>query len=130
MTRVFTEGVFDLFHIGHLRALERAYSYGDYLIVGVHNDFDVATYKRTPVIPFAQRLEIVKSIRCVSQVLEVPLAVDESFYRLHRIDLHVQGDDVGDHYVVGKRLKLIKFIGRDPTTSTTEIIDHIKAYFS
>lgn len=127
MIRIFTEGVFDLFHVGHLHALQRARSFGDYLIVGVHNDADVETYKRRPIIPFVQRLEIMRSISCVSEVLEVPLAVDEAFYQKHMIDFHVQGDDVGDHYDVGKRLNIVRFVGRDPTTSTTEIIERIIA---
>lgn len=125
MKVVFTEGVFDLFHVGHLRALKKARSLGSVLIVGVHNDDQVETYKRRPVIPFEQRLEVVRSIECVTEAFECPLAVDDDFYRHHAIDLHVQGDDVGDHYTSGKRLKRIRFIGRDESTSTTEIIQRI-----
>ena len=127
MTRVFTEGVFDLLHVGHVRALERARALGDDLLVGVHSDEDVAKYKRTPIIPFEQRIELVRSLRCVSEAVHVPLAVDEAFYRSYRIDVHVQGNDVDDHYETGKRLEIIRFIGRDSTTSTTEIIERVLA---
>lgn len=70
MTRVLTTGVFDLFHVGHLHFLQKAKSLGSYLIVGIHTDRDVAEYKRTPIIPFEQRMEIVQAIQCVDEVVE------------------------------------------------------------
>lgn len=66
----YTTGVFDLFHIGHLRLLKRAKRHCDYLIVGVSTDELVKEYKKkTPVIPLADRLEIVSSIRYVDEVV-------------------------------------------------------------
>ena len=52
---VYADGVFDLTHYGHHRMLEKAKSFGDTLIVGVHLDSDVATYKRTPILTHAER---------------------------------------------------------------------------
>jgi glycerol-3-phosphate cytidylyltransferase len=67
---VITYGTFDLFHIGHLRLLERLKSLGDTLIVGVSTDqFNDLKGKET-VVPFAQRFEIVKSIKWVDMVIE------------------------------------------------------------
>lgn len=66
----YTTGVFDLFHIGHLNILRRAKEQCDYLIVGVSTDDLVETYKhKRPVIPFEERIEIVKSIRYVDEVV-------------------------------------------------------------
>ena len=61
----YTTGVFDLFHIGHLNMLRNAKSMCDELIVGVSSD-ELVKYKfKTPVIPFNERIEIVRSIKYV-----------------------------------------------------------------
>lgn len=66
----YTTGVYDMFHIGHLDILEKAKSMCDYLIVGVSTDELVQKEKnKTPVIPYAERAEIVGSIRYVDQVV-------------------------------------------------------------
>ena len=65
----YTTGVFDLFHIGHLNILKNAKDKCEYLIVGVSTDEIVTSYKgKKPVIPFEERLEIVKSIKYVDEV--------------------------------------------------------------
>jgi glycerol-3-phosphate cytidylyltransferase len=65
---VLTYGTFDLFHVGHLRLLQRAKKLGDQLVVGVSTDaFNAVKGKRT-VIGFNDRMEIVRSIGCVSEV--------------------------------------------------------------
>lgn len=66
----YTTGVFDLFHIGHLKILKKAKSKCDFLIVGVSNDDLVAYKHKKAVIPFADRVEIVKNIKCVDLVVE------------------------------------------------------------
>ena len=65
----YTTGVFDLFHIGHLNLLRRASENCDRLIVGVTSD-DLVRYKhKNAVIPFEERIEIVKSIIYVDEVV-------------------------------------------------------------
>lgn len=69
---VITYGTFDLFHIGHLNLLKRLKELGDYLIVAVSTDeFNAAKGKQT-IVPFADRIEIVKNIKFVD------LAIPES----------------------------------------------------
>lgn len=64
----YLSGTFDLFHIGHLNMLRRAKQYCDYLVVGVHKD---ASHKgKTAFIPFEERVDIVRNIKYVDQVIE------------------------------------------------------------
>ena len=66
----YTTGVFDLFHVGHLNILKRAKEQCEYLVVGVSTDDLVETYKnKRPVIPFEERIEIVKAIRYVDEAI-------------------------------------------------------------
>jgi glycerol-3-phosphate cytidylyltransferase len=66
----YTYGVYDLFHIGHINLFKRIKENNDKLIVGVHNDEQVMTYKKAPIISYADRLEMVKSCRYVDDVYE------------------------------------------------------------
>ena len=70
MTRVYMDGVFDLFHIGHLNILKRARLECDYLIVGITTDELAMSIKgEKPFIPFEERMEIVESIKFVDEVV-------------------------------------------------------------
>ena len=59
----------DSVHIGHLCDLQQARALGDYLIVGVTADEGITDYKRRPVIPFKERLELDANPRCVDEVV-------------------------------------------------------------
>jgi D-beta-D-heptose 7-phosphate kinase/D-beta-D-heptose 1-phosphate adenosyltransferase len=67
---VFASGCFDLLHIGHLRSLEEARSYGDRLVVAVNSDASVRRIKgqSRPVIPMRQRAELLAALECVDWV--------------------------------------------------------------
>ena len=69
MTIGYTSGVYDLFHVGHLNMLRNAKSLCDKLIVGVTTDELVAYKNKTAVIPFHERIEIVRNIKCVDAVV-------------------------------------------------------------
>ena len=70
-TVVFTAGVWDILHVGHLNLLTRAKALGDRLVVGVLTDEAAARYKPRPVMPFAQRLELIRALRVVDEVVQV-----------------------------------------------------------
>ena len=90
----YTTGVFDLFHVGHLNILRQAKEQCDYLIVGVSTDELVQQYKnKTPVICYEERVEIVKAIRYVDEV--VPQVDRDKFgaWEKYRFNRMFVGDD-------------------------------------
>jgi D-beta-D-heptose 7-phosphate kinase/D-beta-D-heptose 1-phosphate adenosyltransferase len=68
---VFTSGCFDLLHVGHLRSLEEARSYGDRLVVAINSDASVRRIKgrKRPIIPMRQRAELLAALECVDWVM-------------------------------------------------------------
>jgi len=90
----YAPGVFDLFHIGHLNILKHASTLCDRLVVGVVSDEMAVRAKGiTPVIPLAERLEIVRSLRMVDEA--VPETVPEKLqvWQELRFDVIFKGDD-------------------------------------
>jgi len=67
---VFTNGCFDLLHLGHIRYLEKAKSFGDILVVGVNSDRSVQSLKGSerPIIPEEERAEILSGLGCVDYI--------------------------------------------------------------
>lgn len=90
----YTTGVFDMFHIGHLNILRRAKEQCDYLIVGVSTDELVKEYKnKTPIIPFEERAEIVRSIDCVDKVIPQVNRDKYEAWKELKFDVMFVGDD-------------------------------------
>ena len=90
----YTQGVFDMFHVGHLRLINHAKEQCEMLIVGVNSDDLVRRYKnKTPVINEGERAEIVQNLKSVYQV-EIVETLDkvEVYKRLH-FDVIFIGDD-------------------------------------
>ena len=95
MKRVYVDMVGDLFHIGHINMFKQARELGDYLIVGVHSDKAVESYKRTPITPETGRYEIIRSCRLVDEIIEdAPLIITKKYLLKHDISLVVHGDDI------------------------------------
>lgn len=70
MKIVYTYGVFDLFHSGHVQLLREAKALGETLIVGIFTDDVAANFKRCPVIPFEDRKKVLEALAFVDQVVE------------------------------------------------------------
>lgn len=90
----YTTGVFDMFHIGHLNIIRRAKELCDYLIVGVSTDEIVKSYKHhMPIIPFEERVEIVKAIKYVDEVVpQSSMDKLEAWEKIH-FDVMFHGDE-------------------------------------
>lgn len=123
----YTAGVFDLFHIGHLKILQNAKSICDKLIVGVSTDDLVYEYKKKyPVIPFSERIEIVRSIKYVDAVIAQEDLNKIDIWKKVKFDLMVVGDDWYnskkwkkiDDDLIKKNIKVIYFPYTKNTSST------------
>lgn len=92
-TVVYTSGTFDMLHFNHLKMIEYARALGDVLIVGVNTDELVASYKSQPIIPFEERLALMKAIKGPDIVIpQKSLDHTDKVKKLH-FDVFVVGDD-------------------------------------
>ena len=130
----YTTGVYDLFHIGHLNILRRAKEQCEHLIVGVSTDDLVEAYKhKRPVIPFKERVEIVKSIRYVDEVVpQISMDKLEAWEKLH-FDVLFHGSDWKGSSMYDEVEKKLESVGVDMVflphttgTSSTMIAKRIK----
>jgi len=137
---VYIDGIFDLFHRGHLESLIKAKNvYNDpdntILIVGIVGDKDAENYKRLPIIEQGDRLKIIESLKIVDYVLcPCPLKINMSFVERYKIDLIVHGffdekDKEKQREFFRELIKNNKFkeIEYYKGTSTTDIINKIKS---
>jgi glycerol-3-phosphate cytidylyltransferase len=89
----YTQGVFDMFHIGHLNIINRAKTMCDYLVVGVNSDELVEEYKhKTPVIHETNRAEIVRNIKAVDECIIVSTLDKMEIYKTVKFDAVFIGD--------------------------------------
>ncbi len=124
---ILTYGTFDLFHIGHLRLLERLRAMGDRLVVGVSTDeFNTQKGKKT-VVPFADRLEIVRGLRCVD------LAIAENSWEQkaediarHQVAILGMGHDWQGKFDDLSALCEVVYLPRTEGISSTDIRNSLK----
>ena len=93
---VFTNGVFDILHAGHVRYLEYARTLGDLLIVGMNTDESVRRLNKGPNRPIntlSDRIEVLEALRCVEGVVAFGEDTPESLIAFLRPDVHVKGGD-------------------------------------
>jgi glycerol-3-phosphate cytidylyltransferase len=128
MTRtVITFGTFDVFHVGHLRVIERAASLGDRLVVGVSADaLNERKKGRSPVYSQAERMEIVAALRAVDEVfLEESLEQKRDYILEHGADVLVMGDDWKGRFDDLADVCEVVYLPRTPAISTTALIEKI-----
>lgn len=124
---VITFGTFDVFHVGHLRIIERARSYGDRLVVGVSADaLNLRKKDRAPVFTEAERLAIVGSLRFVDEVfVEESLELKRDYIAKYGADVLVMGDDWAGRFDDLADVCEVVYLPRTPAISTTALIEKI-----
>lgn len=134
---VFTNGCFDLLHVGHVRYLQKARSYGDLLVLGLNSDSSVRRLKgeKRPLIGERERAHILAALDCIDYVVifneDTPIRLLEAL----RPSVLVKGGDYTPETVVGKdlvesyggRVELVEFVDGK---STTNIIEKILQSYS
>lgn len=103
-TIVFTNGVFDLLHVGHLRYLQQARAMGDALFVGLNSDRSVRANKGAgrPITPEAERIEILEALTCVDGVVVFDEDTPHAIIAALQPDILVKGADWAADAIVGR----------------------------
>ena len=134
---VFTNGCYDLIHIGHVRCFKEGKNLGDILIVALNSDRSVRTLKGPPrpIVPEAERAEIIAALECVDFVTifdqDDPLEIISAI----KPDILVKGGDWALNTIVGR--DIVESYGGQvialplvPGVSTTRIIETIASHLS
>jgi D-glycero-beta-D-manno-heptose 1-phosphate adenylyltransferase len=133
-TIVFTNGVFDLLHVGHLRYLQQARALGDALIVGLNSDRSVRANKgpSRPVTPEAERAELLEALACVDGVVLFDHETPHDLIAALQPDVLVKGADWAEDAIVGRDIvearggRVVR-MALEAGRSTSAIIEKIKA---
>jgi rfaE bifunctional protein nucleotidyltransferase chain/domain len=131
---VFTNGCFDVLHAGHVTYLAWARAQGDALILGLNGDESVRRLKgdKRPIVPFAERAEVLRALRSVDVVVEFGERTPEVLLERIRPDVHVKSaqyreDELPERTVVlahGGRIALAPHVtGRSTTDTIARIVD-------
>ena len=131
---VFTNGCFDLMHIGHTRYLHAARSLGDVLVVGVNSDASVRALNKgsdRPIVPDQQRAEVMAALACVDYVVMFDEPDPAGLIALLQPDVLVKGGDWPLDRIVGRdiveaRGGAVRTIPLVPGVSTTTLIQRIR----
>jgi len=131
MANVITYGTYDLFHIGHLRLLERARELcgpDGMLTVGVSTDrFNWEEKHKQSVIPDSQRMEIVRALRCVDRVIpEDGWEQKRDDIKKYGIDIFVMGNDWEGKFDSLSDICRVVYLPRTPEISSTDVKNCIR----
>lgn len=133
-TVVFSNGHFDLFHVGHLDYLEKARALGDALFVGVNDDDSTTRLKGEgrPIIPAVERARLLAALSVIDAAIIFPGDTADELIQVLHPDIYVKGGDYANKELperatvetLGGRVALIDFL---PNHSTTDLIVKIRA---
>jgi D-glycero-beta-D-manno-heptose 1-phosphate adenylyltransferase len=131
---VFTNGCFDLMHVGHTRYLQAARELGDLLVVGINTDRSVRSLNKgsdRPIVPEQQRAEVLAALACVDYVVLFDEADPGRLIAEIQPDVLVKGGDWTPDTIIGRetveaRGGVVKTIPLVPNVSTTAIVEKIR----
>ena len=128
-----TNGCFDILHIGHIRSLQKAKTFGDILVVGLNSDSSVKKIKGNsrPINTENERAEVLAALNCVDVVSIFPEETAERFLEMLRPNIYVKGeeyevDTLPESQVIRKYGGKIIQIPMIPNISTTNTINKLK----
>ena len=134
---VWTNGCFDLLHVGHVRNLQAARGHGDLLVVGLNSDDSVRRLKGPgrPVLPAAERAEVLAALACVDYVVVFEEATPTAAIARLQPDVHCKGADyapphgkpVPERSVVEAHGGRLVFLPLTPGISTSELLRRARA---
>ncbi len=128
---VLTYGTFDMFHIGHLKLLQRLSKLGDELIVAVSSDEFNMLKDKTVLIPYEQRAEIVANIKCVDKVISEKnweQKIDD--IKKYNVDIFAMGDDWEGKFDFLKEHCEVVYLERTKDISTTQLKKSLTNFLS
>jgi rfaE bifunctional protein nucleotidyltransferase chain/domain len=135
-TVIWTNGCFDLLHVGHVRNLQTARSHGDALVVGVNSDACVRRLKGAgrPLVPAAQRVEILAALECIDYVIVFDELTPETVIARLQPDVHCKGADYAPPHgkpipeapLVASYGGRIEFLPLVPSLSTSDLVRRIR----
>ncbi len=132
---VFTNGCFDLMHVGHTRYLQAAKSLGDLLVVGINTDASVRSLEKgqgQPIVPESQRAEVLAALGCVDFVVLFAEPDPGRLIAAIQPDVLVKGGDWTPDKIVGRdiveaRGGVVRTIPLVPGMSTTALLERIRS---
>jgi phosphoheptose isomerase len=133
---VWTNGCFDLLHVGHLHSLEQAKRLGDVLVVGVNTDASVSALKGPdrPMFPLAERMRILAALGTTDYIVAFDGITPETALAELKPDIHVKGADYAppsgkpmpERHVIESYGGRIEFVGLIPNRSTSELVTRVR----
>ena len=130
---VFTNGCFDILHVGHLRYLEEAKMFGDILVIGLNSDASVKRLKgdKRPIVPEYERAEMLLGLKCVDYVVIFEEDTPVELLGEVKPDVHVKGGDytkerLPEAEIVERNGGRVEIVSLIKGKSTTNIVKKIK----
>ena len=125
----------DLFHWGHVDLLEKTKNMCDVLLVGIHSDDTIKSYKRIPIMNMDERIKVVSACKYVDKVIpDAPIVITEEYIKKYNIDMviHAHKEEENEKYnfmyKIPHEMGIFKRLDYSEGISTTDIIERVKKY--
>lgn len=124
---VFTTGVFDMLHHGHLNLIQKAKTFGDILIIGLVSDEEVKRVKgeNRPKVPYETRRELLLGLKDVDSIVYQETFDPTDAIKSMKVDIIVKGEDqdhISEEYAKQHNIEIVR-VPRTPGISTTDLIN-------